>query len=68
MTPKNIALFRNPLHMADYSTMQSTADGNEDYDNVMIIYRSLFEIPCPVKLVKLKRKTLNENRGLLRAY
>ena len=44
------------LHMADYSTVLSTADVNEAYDNFMIIYTSLLEISSPVKHMKVKRK------------
>ena len=42
--------------MADFSTVLSTADVNETYDNFMIIYKSLFELSCPVKHVKVKKK------------
>ena len=42
--------------MADYLTVLSTADVNEAYDNFMIIYKSLFEISCQVKHMKVKRK------------
>ena len=41
--------------MADFSTVLSTADVNEAYDNFMIIYKSLFELSCPVKHVKVKK-------------
>ncbi len=41
--------------MADYSTVLSTADVNEGYDNFIIIYKSLFEISCPVKHMKVKK-------------
>ena len=40
--------------MADFSTVLSAADANEAYDNFMIIYKSLFELSCPVKDVKVK--------------
>ena len=56
LTPRNIASFRNLLHMADYSTVLSTADVNEAYDNFMIIYKSLFEIYNPVKHMKVIKK------------
>ena len=36
--------------------MLSTADVNEAYDNFMIIYKSLFELSCPVKHVKVKKQ------------
>ena len=42
--------------MADYAIVLYTYDVNEAYDNVMIIYKSLFEISCPVKHMKVKRK------------
>ena len=42
--------------MADFSTVISTADVNEAYDNFMIIYKSLFELCCPVKHGKVKTK------------
>ena len=42
--------------MADFSTVLSTADVNEAYDNLMIIYKSLFELSCPVKHVKVKKQ------------
>ena len=51
--------------MADYSTVLSTADVNEAYDNFMIIYTSLFEISCPVKQVmKVKRKYIKRERWI----
>ena len=42
LNQRNIASFRNQLHMADFLTVLSTADVNEAYDNFMIIYKSLF--------------------------
>ena len=66
MNPRNIASFRNQLHMADFSTVLSTADVNEAYDNFMIIYKSFFELSCPVKHVKVKKNILNESLGLFR--
>ena len=51
LNQRNIASFRNQLHKADFSTVLATADVNEAYDNVMIIYKSRFEISCPVKYV-----------------
>ena len=42
--------------MADYSTVLSTADVNEAYDNFIIIYKSHFEISCPVQHMKVKKK------------
>ena len=50
LTPQNIASFRNLLDMADYSTVLSTADANEAYDNFMIIYTLLFEISFQLNL------------------
>ena len=44
--------------MADYSTVLSTADVNEAHDNFMIIYKSLFELSCPVKHVKVKKNDI----------
>ena len=69
LNPRNIATFINQLPMTDFSTVLYTADVNEAYDNVMIIYKSLFELSCPVKHVKVKTKLiLNENLGLFRVY
>ena len=42
--------------MADFSTVLSTVDVNEAYDNFMIVYKSLFELSCPVKHMKVKKK------------
>ena len=42
--------------MADFSNVLSTADVNDAYENFMIIYKSLFELSCPVKHVKVKKK------------
>ena len=42
--------------MTDYSTVLSIPDVKEVYDNIMIIYKSRFEISCPVKHMKVKRK------------
>ena len=53
----NISLRLNSQKFSkDYSTVLSTANGNEAYDNFVITDKSPFEITCPVKHVKVKRK------------
>ena len=53
------------LHIVDYSTVLSIADVNEVYDNFMIIYKSLFEISCPVKHMKVKRKYIKREPWII---
>ena len=50
----NILKFRNLLAKADYTSVLSAIDPNEAYNNFMQIYKSLFEISCPVKTTKIK--------------
>ena len=54
--------------MADFSTALSTADVNEAYDNFMIIYKSLFELSCPMKHVKVKKKYSKREPWITRVY
>ena len=48
--------FRNILAKADYTFVLSAIDPNEAYNNCMQIYKSLFEISCPVKTTKINKK------------
>ena len=48
----NILKFRNILAKADYTSVLSAIDPNEACNNFMQIYKSLFEISCPVKTTK----------------
>ena len=50
--------FRNLLARADYSSVLSTTATNEAYDNFMLIYKSLYEISCPIKTIRGTRKYL----------
>ena len=60
----NILKFRNLLAKADYTSLLPAIDPNEAYTNVMQIYKSLFEISCPVKSNKINiKKLLKENPG-----
>ena len=52
----NISTFRRLLKTADYSSVFSTTDANEAYYKFMNVYKSLLEISCPVKIIKLHRK------------
>ena len=52
----NILKFRNLLARADYTSVLSAIDPNEAYTNFMQIYKSLFEISCPVKTTKINKK------------
>ena len=52
----NILKFRNLLAKADYTSVLSAIDPNEAYNNFMQIYKSLFEISCPVKTTKINNK------------
>ena len=52
----NILKFRNLLAKADYTSVLSAIDPNEAYNNFMQIYKSLFEISCPVKTTKINKK------------
>lgn len=56
LTQESIISFRNLLDKADYSTVISIVNVNEVYDNFKVIYKSLFQISCPIKYVKVKRK------------
>ena len=48
----NILKFRNLVAKADYTSVLSAIDQNEAYNNVMQIYKLLFEISCPLKTTK----------------
>jgi len=52
----NILKFRNILAKADYTSVLLAIDPNEAYNNFMQIYKSLFEISCPVKTTKINNK------------
>ena len=54
----NILTFRNLLARADYSSVLSTTEANEAYDNFMLIYKSLYKISCPIKTIRGTRKYL----------
>ena len=54
----NILKFRNLLAKADYTSVLSAIDPNEAYNNFMQIYKSLFEISCPVKTTKINKKII----------
>ena len=56
----NILKFRNLLAKADYTSVLSAIDPNEAYNNVMQIYKSLFEISCPVKTTKINKKYIKK--------
>ena len=44
------------MQTAVYSSVFSTTDANCAYDKFMNIYKSLLQISCPVKMIKLHRK------------
>ena len=52
----NILKFKTLLTKADYTSVLSAIDSNEAYNNFMQIYKSLFEISCPVKTTKINIK------------
>ena len=54
----NILNFRNLLARADCSSVLSTTDANETYDNFMLIHKALYEISCPIKSIRGTRKYL----------
>ena len=55
LNKSNINCFRNILSRADYNTELSAIYPNEAYSNLMLIYKSLFEITCPGKTTKLNK-------------
>ena len=63
LNESNILQFRNLLAREDYTNVLSAIDPNEAYNNVMQLYKSLFEISCPAKLSQLKRNMLKKNPG-----
>ena len=56
MHATHIKKFRNLLARADYSSVLSTTDANETYDNFMLIYKSLYETSCPSIIINKQRK------------
>ena len=56
LNESNILQFKNILTRADYTNVLSAIDPTEAYNNFMQIYKSLFEISCPVKTTTIIKK------------
>ena len=56
----NILKFRNISARADYSSALSTTDANGACDNLILIYKSPYEMSCPIKTIRVNKKYKRE--------